>query len=58
MAELSDKDKRAILGPDYKEPEVTEAMRARQRDAKKQSMLYSAMTISGETAARDHQCEQ
>ena len=47
MADLSDKDKRSIFGPDYKEPEVTEAMRAQQRDAKKKSMLYSAMTIAG-----------
>jgi hypothetical protein len=33
MAELSAADKRAILGPNYKEPEVTAASRAEQKAA-------------------------
>ena len=46
MAELSNEDKRAIFGADYKAPEVTEASRAEQRAANRASVRTAAIVIA------------
>jgi hypothetical protein len=46
MAELSAADRRAILGPDYKPPEVTEESLAGQKADRRASIRNTAIALA------------